>query len=156
MAETFVRDDINNYVARNIFGHFSKRSAVAALAAASVVSVGIYGVYAWGWNLEAVTYLAIPVCVAIGVIGLHSHHGLKSEKWLPLMLKDRAEPDQLMLAVPTFEVATPKKTRVELRKEKRREKAAKKARKVEQETVPAGIAQAMAEVSIDNDRRNPR
>ena len=92
MAETFVRDDINNYVARNIFGHFSKRPAVAALAAASVVSVGIYGVYAWGWNLEAVTYLAIPVCVAIGVIGLHSHHGLKSEKWLPLMLKDRAEP----------------------------------------------------------------
>lgn len=51
MAETFVRDDINNYVARNIFGHFSKRSAVAALAAASVVSVGIYGVYAWDWNL---------------------------------------------------------------------------------------------------------
>ncbi|RHI86336.1 PrgI family mobile element protein [Collinsella sp. AM13-34] len=156
MAETFVRDDINNYVARNIFGHFSKRSAVAALAAASVVSVGIYGVYAWDWNLEAVTYLAIPVCVAIGVIGLHSHHGLKSEKWLPLMLKDRAEPDQLMLAVPTFEVAVPKKTRAELRKEKRRKKAAKKARKVEQETVPAGIAQAMAEVSIDNDRRNPR
>ena len=111
MAETFVRDDINNYVARNIFGHFSKRSAVAALAAASVVSVGIYGVYAWDWNLEAVTYLAIPICVGIGVIGLHSHHGLKSEKWLPLMLKDRAEPDQLMLAVPTFEVATPKKTR---------------------------------------------
>ena len=121
-----------------------------------VVSVGIYGVYAWDWNLEAVTYLAIPVCVAIGVIGLHSHHGLKSEKWLPLMLKDRAEPDQLMLAVPTFEVAVPKKTRAELRKEKRRKKAAKKARKVEQETVPAGIAQAMAEVSIDNDRRNPR
>lgn len=69
---------------------FPSRSAVAALAAASVVSVGIYGVYAWDWNLEAVTYLAIPVCVAIGVIGLHSHHGLKSEKWLPLMLKDRA------------------------------------------------------------------
>lgn len=83
MAETFVRDDINNYVARNIFGHFSKRSAVAALAAASVVSVGIYGVYAWGWNLEAVTYLAIPVCVGIGVIGLHSHHGLKSENGCP-------------------------------------------------------------------------
>lgn len=156
MAETFVRDDINNYVARNIFGHFSKRSAVAALAAASVVSVGIYGVYAWDWNLEAVTYLAIPVCVGIGVIGLHSHHGLKSEKWLPLMLKDRAEPDQLMLAVPTFEVATPKKTRAELCKEKRREKAAKKARKAEQETVPAGIAQAMAEVSTEDDRRNPR
>ena len=72
------------------------------------------------------------------------------------MLKDRAEPDQLMLAVPTFEVAAPKKTRAELRKEKRRKKAANKARKVEQETVPAGIAQAMAEVSIDNDRRNPR
>ena len=59
---------------------FSKRSAVAALAAASVVSVGIYGVYAWDWNLEAVTYLAIPICVGIGVIGLHSHHGLKSGK----------------------------------------------------------------------------
>ena len=56
MAETFVRDDINNYVARNIFGHFSKRSAVAALAAASVVSVGIYGVYAWGWNLESLIW----------------------------------------------------------------------------------------------------
>ena len=88
MAETFVRDDINNYVARNIFGRFSKRSAIAALAAVAVVTVGIYGVYAWGWSLDIVTYMAIPVCVAIGVIGLHSHHGLKSEKWLPLMLKD--------------------------------------------------------------------
>ena len=107
MAETFVRDDINNYVARNIFGRFSKRSAIAALAAVAVVTVGIYGVYAWGWSLDIVTYMAIPVCVAIGVIGLHSHHGLKSEKWLPLMLKDRTEPDQLTLAVPTFEVAVP-------------------------------------------------
>ena len=44
MAETFVRDDINNYVARNIFGRFSKRSAIAALGAVAVVSVGIYGV----------------------------------------------------------------------------------------------------------------
>lgn len=156
MAETFVRDDINNYVARNIFGHFSKRSAVAALAAASVVSVGIYGVYAWGWSLEVVTYMAIPVCIAIGVIGLHSHHGLKSEKWLPLMLKDRAEPDQLTLTVPTFEVSVPKKTKAEVREQKRRDKAARKARKLEQEAVPAGIAQAMAEVSTEDDRRNPR
>ena len=52
MAETFVRDDINNYVARNIFGRFSKRSAIAALAAVAVVSVGIYGVYAWDCSKE--------------------------------------------------------------------------------------------------------
>ncbi len=156
MAETFVRDDINNYVARNIFGRFSKRSAIAALAAVAVVSVGIYGVYAWDWSLDIVTYMAIPVCVAIGVIGLHSHHGLKSEKWLPLMLKDRAEPDQLMLAVPTFEVAVPKKSKAEVREQKRRDKVARKARKLEQEAVPAGIAQAMAEASVRNDGRNPR
>lgn len=156
MAETFVRDDINNYVARNIFGRFSKRSAIAALGAVAVVSVGIYGVYAWGWSLDIVTYTVIPICVAIGVIGLHSHHGLKSEKWLPLMLKDRAEPDQLTLTVPTFEVAVPKKTKAEVRDQKRRDKAARKARKLEQEAVPAGIAQAMAEASVRNDGRNPR
>ena len=156
MAETFVRDDINNYVARNIFGRFSKRTAIAALAAAAVVSVGIYGVYAWGWSLEIVTYMAIPVCIAIGVIGLHSHHGLKSEKWLPLMLKDRAEPEQLTLTVPTFEVSVPKKTKAEVREERRREKTAMKSRKLEQEAVPAGIAQAMAEASVREDRRNPR
>lgn len=156
MAETFVRDDINNYVARNIFGRFSRRSAIAALAAAAVVSVGIYGVYAWGWSLEVVTYMAIPVCIAIGVIGLHSHHGLKSEKWLPLMLKDRAEPEQLTLTVPTFEVSVPKKTKAEVREERRREKTAMKSRKLEQEAVPAGIAQAMAEASVREDRRNPR
>lgn len=156
MAETFVRDDINNYVARNIFGRFSKRSAIAALVAAAVVSIGIYGVYAWGWSLEIVTYMAIPVCIAIGVIGLHSHHGLKSEKWLPLMLKDRAEPEQLTLTVPTFEVSVPKKTKAEVREERRREKTAMKSRKLEQEAVPAGIAQAMAEASVREDRRNPR
>lgn len=156
MAETFVRDDINSYVARNIFGRFSKRSAIAALAAVAVVSVGIYGVYAWGWSLEVVTYMAIPVCIAIGVICLHSHHGLKSEKWLPLMLKDRAEPEQLTLMVPTFEVSVPKKTRAEVREGKRREKTAMKSRKLEQEAVPAGIAQAMAEASFRNDGRNPR
>ncbi len=156
MAETFVRDDINSYVARNIFGRFSKRSAIAALAAVAVVSVGIYGVYAWGWSLEVVTYMAIPVCIAIGVICLHSHHGLKSEKWLPLMLKDRAEPEQLTLTVPTFEVSVPKKTRAEVREGKRREKTAMKSRKLEQEAVPAGIAQAMAEASFRNDGRNPR
>lgn len=156
MAETFVRDDINSYVARNIFGRFSKRSAIAALAAVAVVSVGIYGVYAWGWSLEVVTYMAIPVCIAIGVICLHSHHGLKSEKWLPLMLKDRAEPEQLTLTVPTFEVSVPKKTKAEVREGKRREKTAMKSRKLEQEAVPAGIAQAMAEASFRNDWRNPR
>lgn len=156
MAETFVRDDINNYIARNIFGRFSKRSAIAALAAVAVVSVGIYGVYAWGWSLEVVTYMAIPVCIAIGVICLHSHHGLKSEKWLPLMLKDRAEPEQLTLTVPTFEVSVPKKTKAEVREGKRREKTAMKSRKLEQEAVPAGIAQAMAEASFRNDWRNPR
>lgn len=156
MAETFVRDDINNYVARNIFGRFSKRSAIAALAAVAVVSVGIYGVYAWGWSLEVVTYMAIPVCISIGVICLHSHHGLKSEKWLPLMLKDRAEPEQLTLTVPTFEVSVPKKTKAEVREGKRREKTAMKSRKLEQEAVPAGIAQAMAEASFRNDGRNPR
>lgn len=156
MAETFVRDDINSYVARNIFGRFSKRSAIAALAAVAVVSVGIYGVYAWGWSLEVVTYMAIPVCIAIGVICLHSHHGLKSEKWLPLMLKDRAEPEQLTLTVPTFEVSVPKKTKAEAREGKRREKTAMKSRKLEQEAVPAGIAQAMAEASFRNDGRNPR
>ena len=156
MAETFVRDDINNYVARNIFGRFSKRSAIAALAAVAVVSVGIYGVYAWGWSLEVVTYMAIPVCIAIGVICLHSHHGLKSEKWLPLMLKDRAEPEQLTLTVPTFEMSVPKKTKAEVREGKRREKTAMKSRKLEQEAVPAGIAQAMAEASFRNDWRNPR
>ena len=156
MAETFVRDDINSYVARNIFGRFSKRSAIAALAAVAVVSVGIYGVYAWGWSLEVVTYMAIPVCIAIGVICLHSHHGLKSVKWLPLMLKDRAEPEQLTLTVPTFEVSVPKKTRAEVREGKRREKTAMKSRKLEQEAVPAGIAQAMAEASFRNDGRNPR
>lgn len=156
MAETFVRDDINSYVARNIFGRFSKRSAIAALAAVAVVSVGIYGVYAWGWSLEVVTYMAIPVCIAIGVICLHSHHGLKSEKWLPLMLKDRAEPEQLTLTVPTFEVSVPKKTKAEVREGKRREKTAMKSRKLEQEAVPAGIAQAMAKASFRNDGRNPR
>lgn len=156
MAETFVRDDINSYVARNIFGRFSKRSAIAALAAVAVVSVGIYGVYAWGWSLEVVTYMAIPVCIAIGVICLHSHHGLKSEKWLPLMLKDRAEPEQLTLTVPTFEVSVPKKTKAEVREGKRREKTAMKSRKLEQEAVPAGIAEAMAEASFRNDGRNPR
>lgn len=156
MAETFVRDDINNYVARNIFGRFSKRSAIAALAAVAVVSVGIYGVYAWGWSLEVVTYMAIPVCIAIGVICLHSHHGLKSEKWLPLMLKDRAEPEQLTLTVPTFEVSVPKKTKAEVLEGKRREKTAMKSRKLEQEAVPAGIAEAMAEASFRNDGRNPR
>lgn len=156
MAETFVRDDINSYVARNIFGRFSKRSAIAALAAVAVVSVGIYGVYAWGWSLEVVTYMAIPVCITIGVICLHSHHGLKSEKWLPLMLKDRAEPEQLTLTVPTFEVSVPKKTKAEVREGKRREKTAMKSRKLEQEAVPAGIAQAMAEASFRNDGRNPR
>lgn len=156
MAETFVRDDINSYVARNIFGRFSKRSAIAALAAVAVVSVGIYGVFAWGWSLEVVTYMAIPVCIAIGVICLHSHHGLKSEKWLPLMLKDRAEPEQLTLTVPTFEVSVPKKTKAEVREGKRREKTAMKSRKLEQEAVPAGIAQAMAEASFRNDGRNPR
>lgn len=156
MAETFVRDDINSYVARNIFGRFSKRSAIAALAAVAVVSVGIYGVYAWGWSLEVVTYMAIPVCIAIGVICLHSHHGLKSEKWLPLMLKDRAEPEQLTLTVPTFEVSVPKKTKAEVREGKRREKTAMKSRKLEQEAVPAGIAQAMAEASFRDDGRNPR
>lgn len=109
-----------------------------------------------GLDLDIVAYMAIPVCVAIGVIGLHSHHGLKSEKWLPLMLKDRTEPDQLTLAVPTFEVAVPKKTKAEVREQKRREKAARKARKFEQEAVPAGIAQAMAEASVRNDGRNPR
>ena len=156
MAETFVRDDINNYVARNIFGRFSRRSAIAALATAAVVSVGIYGVYAWGWSLEIVTYMAIPVCIGIGVIGLHSHHGLKSEKWLPLMLKDRAEPEQLTLTVPTFEESEPQKTKAEVREERRREKTARKSRKLEQEAVPAGIAQAMAEASVRNDGRNPR
>ena len=156
MAETFVRDDINSYVARNIFGRFSKRSAIAALAAVAVVSVGIYGVYAWGWSLEVVTYMAIPVCIAIGVICLHSHHGLKSEKWLPLMLKDRAEPEQLTLTVPTFEVSVPKKTKAEVREGKRREKTAMKSRKLEQEAVPAGIAEAMTEASFRNDGRNPR
>ena len=156
MAETFVRDDINSYVARNVFGRFSKRSAIAALAAVAVVSVGIYGVYAWGWSLEVVTYMAIPVCIAIGVICLHSHHGLKSEKWLPLMLKDRAEPEQLTLTVPTFEVSVPKKTKAEVREGKRREKTAMKSRKLEQEAVPAGIAEAMAEASFRNDGRNPR
>lgn len=156
MAETFVRDDINSYVARNIFGRFSKRSAIAALTAVAVVSVGIYGVYAWGWSLEVVTYMAIPVCIAIGVICLHSHHGLKSEKWLPLMLKDRAEPEQLTLTVPTFEVSVPKKTKAEVREGKRREKTAMKSRKLEQEAVPAGIAEAMAEASFRNDGRNPR
>lgn len=156
MAETFVRDDINSYVARNIFGRFSKRSAIAALAAVAVVSVGIYGVYAWGWSLEVVTYMAIPVCIAIGVICLHSHHGLKSEKWLPLMLKDRAEPEQLTLTVPTFEVSVPKKMKAEVREGKRREKTAMKSRKLEQEAVPAGIAEAMAEASFRNDGRNPR
>ena len=127
MAETFVRDDINNYVARNIFGHFSKRSAVAALAAASVVSVGIYGVYAWDWNLEAVTYLAIPVCVGIGVIGSIRTMASNRKNGCPHAEgPGRARSAHARGA--DFRGRDAKKDSAELRKEKRREKAAKKAR----------------------------
>ncbi len=156
MAETFVRDDINNYVARNIFGRFSKRSAIAAVAAIAVVAGGIYGVYRWNWDLQVVTYAVIPICIVIGIVGLHSHHGLKSEKWIPLMLKDREEPEELVLEGPGFEVEAPRRTRSEKREEKRRAKTAAKERKKEMETEPAGIAQAMAEASVMNDRRDPR
>jgi len=130
-----LHDDPASYDARPIFGTFDKRG-ITTLAVIVVLLLPIIVLsFLNTWPVELVSLACVAIAVPVGLAGMGKIHGLYAEKWVPLMLKERKAPREMIYVVPSVVIdgLPPKKepTRAERRAERREAKADRRARALE-------------------------
>lgn len=144
--EVPIRQDPNQYSPRNIFGVFDARTFAVAVAIVAVVTPIVICTVTFNISSTVATILCILVIMPIAVFGLVKRHGMNTEKWLPLTMKEhnapaetRWEPDGINY------VGKPqaKLTRSQRRIEKKATKIAAKSRRKETETEGSALTDAL-------------
>lgn len=130
-----LHDDPASYDARPIFGTFDKRG-ITTLAVIVVLILPIIVLsFLNEWPVELVSLVCAVIAVPVGLAGMGKIHGLYAERWVPLVLRERKAPREMIYLVPSvvIEGLPPKKelTRAERRAERREAKADRRARALE-------------------------
>lgn len=127
-----LHDDPASYDARPIFGTFDKRG-ITTLAVIVVLILPIIVLsFVNEWPVELVSLACAAIAVPVGLAGMGKIHGLYAERWVPLVLRERKAPREMIWLVPSvvIEGLPPKSepTRAERRAERREARADKRER----------------------------
>lgn len=147
MKEAIVNDDLRSYSARNVFGVFTRRTAITGFIACVVAGTVTWASIRLGFDVEAAFALIVVLCAPIGAVGLVKVHELNSEKWIPLEMAERRSPAEMVLSPAVFQMERERArtTGRARRAEKRRLRAVAAEVSCETETQPSPMAAAMGD-----------
>lgn len=139
MKEAIVNDDLRSYSARNVFGVFTRRSAITGFIACVVAGTITAVAIKFGIDVEIAFFAIVVLCAPIGAVGLVKVHDLNSEKWMPLEMAERRTPTEMVLTPAVFQMERErvKKSKREVRAEKKRLRAVEAEVSTETETQPS-------------------
>lgn len=142
MHEVKVHADPRTYDPRNIFGAFTRRGAICGAAVIAIVSLAVWAVAARGVNETLAWALALPASVAVGVMALWDTHGLKTERSVPLIVREQRSSRLMTWAPPVLRIerAAATETRRERRARTRAERAEGRERARETEVGGPSVA----------------
>ena len=130
-----LHDDPASYDARPIFGTFDKRGITTLAIIAVLILPIIVMSFVNDWPVELVSLLCALIACPIGLVGMGKIHGLYAEKWIPLVLRERKSPREMLWITPAVVIEglppASEPTRKERRAARREARDDKRARALE-------------------------